>query len=94
MEDASKIKPSSEVINEFLERTNWPQEKLAKTIGVRQKTISDIKNGKSGATGFLAGIRFTLTALNNGFSKEDLLYYLIEELRDRKQPNSSETLRK
>lgn len=88
MEDVSKVKPKySEVLKDFRDKTRWPQARVAKAIGVRQATISDWENGKSSAKDFIAGIRFALLALNSGFTKDDLLFDLIEEqLKESKNP--------
>lgn len=72
-EDTKSTKTYSEVIKEFRDLTGWNQTKVAKAVGVRQKTVSDWETGKSSGKYFLAGVRFALLALREGVSVEDLI---------------------
>jgi DNA-binding XRE family transcriptional regulator len=93
MERSKQVKPKySQVLKEFRAKNNYTQEKVAKSLGVRQKTISDWENGKTSARDFLAGVRFAMLALREGMELEDLiLSYPEPMLRTREESTEYKT---
>ena len=78
MDSETKVKQYSKVFKEF--RDNYlkgaSQEKVAKALRVRQKTISDWETGKTNPRDVMAGLRLAVLALKSGASVEDLILFL------------------